>query len=112
MTTYDTTTTVGRIRLLIGDTDTSNAVFTDAEIGVFYTLQGSLNLAAAEALESWANKYGANADSEKIGDYNYSQKIMANLLASAKRLRDKESSTAVFEWSEWNLTGINDEDTT
>ena len=108
MTTYDTTTTVGKIRLLIGDTDTSDAVFTDAEINVFYALQGSINLAAAEALESWANKYAASPDSEKIGDYAYTQKIIANMLASAKRLRDKESTTPAFEWSEYDLTGIED----
>ena len=106
MTTYVLTTTVGKIRLLIGDTDTDNAIFTDEEIEVFYALQGSINLAAAEAAEAIAASYALNADSEKIGDYAYTQKIVDKLLALAKRLRDKEATTPAFEWSEYNLSGV------
>ena len=46
-TTYDITTTVGQIRLIIGDTDITDAVFTDEELTYFYTTMGSVGLAAA-----------------------------------------------------------------
>ena len=101
---YDITTTVGKIRLLIGDKDDTNEVFTDAEITHFYTEAGSLNLAAAMALEAWAATYAANADSEKIGDYAYTQKIADKMLKLAKRFRDTEEAIPAFEWSQIDLT--------
>ena len=68
--TYDITTDVGKVRLLIGDKTITDPVFYDEEITVFLVNNGnSIYLSAAEALEAWASSYGANADSEKIGDY-------------------------------------------
>ena len=104
MTTYVLTTTVGKIRLLIGDTDTSDAVFTDAEITYFYTDEGSIKYAAAAALEAWAAKYGQNPSTEKIGDYAYSQTTIMRMLQLSKRLRDIEDSTPYFTWSEPDYT--------
>lgn len=90
--TYDITTSVGQVRLKIGDKTIASPVFTDEELQVFLTANASsINLASAEALESWAASYGANADSEGIGDYRYSQRIIDNMLALAKRLRDAEA---------------------
>ena len=100
--TYDITTTVGKIRLKIGD-KTAPYVFTDAEITEFYTQAGSINLAAADALEAWASTYGANADSEHIGDYSYTQRIIDNMLKLAERLRKLESETPSITWAEPNL---------
>ena len=106
--TYLIANNIGKVRLKIGDTDVSpatDAVFTDEEIGIFLTDQGNnINRASADALEAWAAKYGASPDSEKIGDYSYSQKIVDKLLALAKRLRDKEAGTPVLEWAEWDLS--------
>lgn len=104
-TTYDITTDVGKVRLMIGDKDILNAIFTDEEIEVFLTIQSNnLNRAAADALEAWAATYGANADSEKIGDYAYTQKIIDKMLKLAERLRSTDASTPYFTWSEWDLT--------
>lgn len=104
--TYDITDNVGKVRLLIGDTDIANAAFTDEELTYFLSLHSdNISLAAAEALEAWAAKYATNADSEKIGDYSYSQKIVDKMLALAKSLREKESMTPAFEWAEMDLTG-------
>lgn len=51
--TYDLETDVGKVRLLISDTDTDNGVFQDDEIEVFLDLRGgSVRLAAASALRS------------------------------------------------------------
>lgn len=51
--TYDLATDVGKVRLLISDTDRSNAVFQDEEIEAFLDLRdGNVKLAAATALRS------------------------------------------------------------
>lgn len=104
---YVLSTNVGKVRLAIGDKDITNAVFTDEEIEIFLAAQSdNINRASADALEAWAATYAANADSEKIGDYNYTQKIADKMLALAKRLRDTDAATPVFEWSEPDLTGL------
>jgi len=111
--TYDITTNVGKVRLLIGDTDVfpeTDATFTDAELTYFLTEHSdSINLAAADALEAWAAKYAANASTEKIGDYSYSQKIVDRMLSQAKRLRETDSETPALEWAELDLTGEDEE---
>ena len=108
--TYDLTTDVGKVRLIIGDTDVTpatDAVFTDAELTYFLTVNSSsINLAAADALEAWMAKYAASPDSEKIGDYSYSQKIVDKMNKLRNELREKEFSSPVFEWSEWDLTTL------
>ncbi len=52
MFTYDPTTSRGRVRLLLADTDTANAnlqIFSDAEIDAFLSLEGGEVYAAAAA---------------------------------------------------------------
>lgn len=53
--TYDTTTDIGRTRLLISDRDEANQIFTDAEITAFLDLEGTVRLAAAQALDTIAS---------------------------------------------------------
>jgi hypothetical protein len=107
MTTYNLTTPVGQVRLKIGDTILASAVFTDAEITYFLTAESnSINLAAADALEAWASKYGANADSEGIGNYRYSQSIVDKLLAMAKRLRETETAVPAFDIASLDLVTL------
>ena len=102
---YDITTDVGKVRLLIGDNDITNEAFTDAEITYFLTSNSNnIYLAAADALESWAAKYAASPDSEKIGDYAYSQKIVDRMLSLAKRYRETDASTPVMAISSFDLT--------
>jgi S-methylmethionine-dependent homocysteine/selenocysteine methylase len=91
--TYDLSTTTGRVRLAVNDKNLTAVVFTDEEIASFLAdNSNSVNLAGAALLESWAASYGANADSEHIGDYSYTQKIVTNMLTLAKNLREKESN--------------------
>src|SRR5450759_3180526 len=55
--TYDPTTDAGKVRLLITDTDTTDEIFTDAEITTFLSAAisgGDIFLAAANALETIA----------------------------------------------------------
>ena len=52
LATYDLTTNVGKVRLIIGDTDVdpdADAVFLDAEITYFLTVNSNnINIAAAD----------------------------------------------------------------
>ena len=102
--TYDLTSDVGKVRLLISDTDTLNYHFADEELQIFLSLYpGSYRLPAAQALEAWAAAYSANADSERIGDYSYTQKIVINMLALAEKLRNDENNMPAMDWSEMDF---------
>jgi len=104
--TYDITNNVGKVRLTTGDKDIANPVFTDEEIGIFLTNQSSdVNLASADLLEAWAASYATSADSEKIGDYSYTQKIVDKMLALAVRLRETSDSSPYLTWAEMDLSG-------
>ena len=102
-------TNIEKIRLKIGDR-TVTYHFTDAELQSFLTDEGSVGLASAAALEAWAAVYAANADSESIGGYSYSQKIVDKMLVLAKRLRDKDSQTPAMTWAEPDLLGTEEGD--
>ena len=106
---YILTTNVCKVRLIIGDTDVApetDAVFTDEELIYFLTENSNnINLAAADALEAWVAKYATAPDSEKIGDYPYSQKIVAHLNKLAKELREKVASSPILEIAEMELSG-------
>lgn len=106
--TYDTTTNIGRVRLLIGDTDivpTTDAQFSDEEITAFLAMASdSLRLAASLALESWASTVSGNMSSEKIGDYAYSKKEAENKLALAKKYREEDALTPYLTWAEMDLS--------
>jgi hypothetical protein len=53
--TYDVTTPIGRVRLLISDTDVERPIFGDAELAAFLGMNGGLPLmAAAEGLDALA----------------------------------------------------------
>ncbi len=107
--TYVLTTNIGKVRLTIGDKDITDTIFTDEELQIFLDDNGdSIPLASADALEAWASTYLANADTEKIGDYSYGQKIVDKMLALAKRLRTADAATPAFEWSEYDLSGENE----
>lgn len=103
--TYVLTTNIGKVRLLIGDTDTSDTQFSDDEITAFLTMaSNSVNIAAALALESWAATLTDSAESEKIGDYAYTKKQATNKLALAARLRENEAEVPLSTWAEMDLT--------
>lgn len=101
-------TDIDKVRLLIGTV--ISATYSDAQIQAFLDMAGSVNLAAAMAIEAWAASAINLMDSEKIGDYSYSKKGIDNALALAARLRETEAETPAMTWAEMNLTGIEDED--
>ena len=103
--TYVLTTDVGKIRLMIGDITLTDPIFTDEEITYFLTVNGSsLNLTAAACCRAWAMKYGANADSEHIGNYSYGQSIVDKLLKMAASFEAKDSSTPLMDIASMDLT--------
>jgi len=105
--TYDLTTSIGKIRLLISDTSTTSPHFTDEEIQSFIDMYpGSYRLPAAQALEAWAASLTQNADSERIGDYSYTKKQVTNMLAVAAKLRDAENTQPAMDWAEMDFVNF------
>ena len=72
-------TDIEKVRLKIGAV--ISATFTDAQIQAFLDMEGSVNLAAAAAIEAWAAAAIGSPESEHIGDYSYSSKAIDNALA-------------------------------
>jgi len=103
--TYVLTTDIGKIRLAISDNVAADYHFEDEELQVFLTDEGSVNLAAAAALESWATAYALNADNESIGGYSYGQSVTKKMMELAAKLRKDVASKPVFGWSEPDLLG-------
>ena len=108
--TYDLTTDIGKVRLLISDkvhSPTSQAQFTDAEVTAFLTMASDVvKMAAVYALESWAATLSDTVDSEKIGDYAYTKKVVANKLAMADKYRaevEAADNAPILEWAEMDL---------
>jgi len=110
--TYDITDNIGKLRLMIGDTDivpTTDAQFNDEELTYFLTKNSNnLNLAAADALGAWIGALTRELASEKIGDYSYTRKTIENMNKLKKELEEKDASTPVFEISGMDLSGVED----
>jgi hypothetical protein len=102
-------TDLEKIRLKIGD-KTVPYHFSDVELQAFLTDEGSINMAAAAALEAWATEYGFNADSEHIGDYSYTQKIIDNMLKLAASLKKADAEKPSITWAEPDLMFESDEE--
>jgi len=110
--TYDVTNNIGKVRLLIGDTDivpTTDAQFSDEEITAFLTMaSNSLLLAASYALEAWGAALTDSLTSEKIGDYAYTKKESDNKIALAKKYREEDATSPYLTWAEMDLTSVPD----
>ena len=105
--TYDTGTDIGKIRLLIFDTDSANYVFEDAELSVFFSMEGdSLKRGAALALETMASNEAFVLKVITLMDLRTDGAATARaLLARAALLRsqadDEEfADDASFDWAE------------
>jgi hypothetical protein len=99
--TYDVSTDRGKVRLLITDVQEANPLFQDAEIDAFLTLNTSVRLAAAAALEVIAAsevlvlKKIVNLDLETDGPA-----VARELRELAKQLRAQDSSIGAFDVAE------------
>jgi hypothetical protein len=113
--TYDLTTDIGKVRLLISDKVNAHdapAHFSDEELQVFLTSGGSVRCGAAQALEAWAASLTDSMDSERMGDYSYTKKLVANKLELATRYRADDAATPSMDWAEFDLAVymVEDED--
>ena len=110
--TYDLTTDIGKVRLLIGDTDivpTTDAQFSDEELQVFLTMaSGSLLIAAGYALEAWASAITDSLLSERIGDYSYTRKDADTKLKLAMEYKKQDAEKPYLTWAEMDLSGVED----
>lgn len=53
--TYDPTSSVGKMRLILSDKDEQNVFFQDEELQAFLTMAGDVRRAAADALDAMAS---------------------------------------------------------
>ncbi len=113
--TYDLTTEIGQVRLLIGDRDivpTTDAQFSDEEIQAFLDLGGSVLMGASKALEAWAASIKTGFVSEMIGMYSYKTNAPANMLTLAGKYAKQDREIPYFNWAEMDLTSIGDPEIT
>ena len=89
--TYDLTTAVGKVRLLIPDKDQANAFFTDEELAAYLNMEDdNIFLAAALALESMASDEVIVLKVVKVLDVQTNGEAVSRaLLARADKLRDR-----------------------
>jgi hypothetical protein len=90
--TYDLTTPVGKVRLLIPDRDISNALFSDDELTEFLSMgDNNIFLAAADALEAIAG------DPQRLrsftrGSLSGDSQAAINIQRRARQLREQASA--------------------
>lgn len=109
--TYTVTTDVGRVRLLIMDTNALRYVFEDDEIAVFLALEGGVKRAAALALETIASNEAFVQKVITILDLQTDgAKTSDALLKRAAVLRDQAAtedaaaSGGAFDIAEWAVS--------
>lgn len=99
--TYDVSTDRGKVRLLITDVQEANPLFQDAEIDAFLTLNTSVRLAAAAALEVIAASEVLVLKKITILDLESDGPAVARELRElAKQLRAQDSSIGAFDVAE------------
>lgn len=100
--TLDVSTTRGRVRLLIGDTDTvtaANQIFTDAEIDAFLALDAEVYGAAALAMRAMAASAARCAVAYKLLGNNIDidrRDIAKRFMEIAKSYMDERDSGGGF----------------
>jgi len=67
--TYDLATDIGKVRRNIGDTSTSAAHFTDAELTSFVSDGGSVEAASGLALMAWAASLATEDELVTVGSF-------------------------------------------
>lgn len=107
--TYDLSTDIGKIRLLITDTDSSKEIFSDEEITSFLSItaidgSNDINLGAAKAMETIAASEALVQKKIKLLDLTTDgPAVAAALRASAALLREQSDSEVDIDVIEQNL---------
>lgn len=111
--TYDLTTSVGRVRLLIPDRDLTNAVYQDDELEAFLAIEGgNIHRAAALALETIAADTAATLRVTRVlgfidVDGTRAADALLKRAAELRRQADAAESGAggAFDWAEMLYPG-------
>jgi hypothetical protein len=99
--TYDLSTSVGRVRMVIPDRNESEQIFSDEEIEAFLSIEGDLKLATALALETIASDQALVLKVITLLDLKTDgAKTSDALLARADRLRSQVDEEATIDWAE------------
>jgi hypothetical protein len=100
--TYDPSTTIGHIRLLIADTDSTHPIFTDEEVNASIAMEGSYpRMCAAMLLESLAANRARLASVAAVLDIKLSAAEAAKELRELATLfRDSERDSGAFAIAE------------
>jgi hypothetical protein len=100
--TYDPATPLGRVRLIITDTDETNPIFQDPELEAFLALNDQdVRLAAADALDAIASNEALVQKRIKLLDLSTDGPAVAKELREhAKRLRDAVDSEVAVDFAE------------
>lgn len=114
MFTYDLTTDVGKVRMLVPDRVTPNHIFEDAEIAAFLEMEGdTVKSAAALALETIASDQVMVLKVMRLMDLQTDgARVSAALLERAAKLRAQAEAEAAeaeagepdFDIAEWALS--------
>jgi predicted homoserine dehydrogenase-like protein len=97
--TYSLSTDIGKVRLLISDTDETDEIFEDEEIQSFLDMEGSVKLAAAQALDTIADNEALASKVLTSSDVSVDgAKLADSLRKRAIELRSQsDSPTSGFE---------------
>jgi hypothetical protein len=94
--TYDVTTSRGKVRLLITDTDSSDYVFEDAEIDAFLSMKSSdIYESGALACETWARSQAKLYKMDQEGDRTIQRYTPTELLKLAQAIRIAAQSGSI-----------------
>ena len=126
---YDLTTTVGMMRLLIADTNADTPTFQDEELQAFQDItslqvagptyfyggasipqQELLLLSCAQAMDALANKVSSlHGQTITLGDFTVAAKDqVTSLQGTAQRFRDAVNNLPAWGIIEENLSGFNE----
>jgi len=107
---------IDQVRLMISD-NVLPYHYTDAQITAFLAMAGgSVLLAAAFALKAWAASLTATLDSERIGDYSYSNNQAAKKIELADEYIKLNATSPVIgtgiglTWAEMDLASVGEID--
>jgi len=98
---YDPTTNVGQVRLLISDTQKQDPVFTDEEISAFLVMESSNpHMAAARAYSTIVRNRALLAQIIKRDGYTTQEQALADLNESVKLMRQEAISQGGLQQTE------------
>ncbi len=105
--TYDLTTDVGRVRLMIPDRIEAEHVFEDEELEAFLALEGTIKAATALALETIASDHAMVLKVVRLLDLQTDgARVSDALLKRAAQLRaqnEAENVDGLFDWAEMTV---------